>query len=236
MEYDWTMFFDDFADEFHPSFKKQISQQLWAKGEQTGIKQFQKYNFQLMVGMKPIDLAVKDDKVLITVEIITPTSFAFPTKISWFLRENKDLIENIHKSEVSEDQVEINWENNFPLGSVLEHISPYRRTKSEKNGIGFDVDYYYNNLPDVEIEFYFKKEPTNVDLKELNVFLSDYKDKWNVVKKDKPIEYISVITNESDKYFLVMDIGVDNTIRLINDLLNKLGDKYNEFITKVNVR
>ena len=48
MSYDWAMFFEEYAGELNSTFKKELSSQLLAKGNLTGIKNFEKYNFQLM--------------------------------------------------------------------------------------------------------------------------------------------------------------------------------------------
>jgi len=236
MEYNWTMFFSDFAEGFHPSFEKQISQQLWDKGEQTGIKQFQKYNFQLIIGMAPLNLDVQDKRVIITVEFITPTSFSFPVQISWFMKGNICDLKNFHKSEVTEDMVDINWEKNFPIDKVLEHISPYRRTKADKNQIGIDVDYFHFSLPDIELQLFFKSNPTDGQLKQINDSLMKFWENWNQRKKDKPIEFISGVNSESDRFIIVIDTGIKNTSRMINELLKELGGLYSEIINKIEVK
>lgn len=56
MENDWTYFSEEYAGDFHPAFQTEMSRQLRAKGAQgTGIKGFDKYPFQLIVGMIDLD-------------------------------------------------------------------------------------------------------------------------------------------------------------------------------------
>ena len=135
------------------SFKKELSEQLWSKGDKTGIKQFQKHNFQLMVGMKPMNIRKLEDRVIATIELITPTSWSLPTTISWKTKQGNMAL--AHKSEVSSESIEFNWETDFPIEKVEAHISPYKKSKAEKNGFGFNAEYYYLLIPDVELQVFF---------------------------------------------------------------------------------
>lgn len=234
MTYDWTMFFDEFADELHPTFKKELSEQLLTKGDTTGIKQFQKYNFQLIVGMKPMNIKKLEDRVIATIEFITPTSWSLPTTISW--KTKKIAMELAHKSEVSSHSIEFNWESDFPIDKVLAHISPYKKSKAEKNGFGFDAEYYYLLLPDVELEVFFKDEACNEIINSINDSLKEFNQAWNQNKKGKEIEFISNLTRNESCYSIIMDIGLKNTIRTVNELLKLMGDKHSDLIERIKIK
>lgn len=234
MAYDWTMFFDEFGGELHPTFKKELSEQLWSKGDRTGIKQFQKHNFQLIVGMKPMNIKKLEDRVIATIEFITPSSWSLPTTISW---QTKQIdMELAHKSEVSSELIEFNWENDFPIDKVEAHISPYKKSKAEKNGFGFHAEYYYLLIPDVELVVYFKNEPTTDTIDLINNSLQEFNRTWNQSKKGKEIEFISNLTRNESHYSIVMDIGLKNSIRTVNELLKLIGNKHSDLIEKVKIK
>jgi len=131
MAYDWTIFFDEFASDFHPSFQKELNRQLFEKGSNgTGIKEFEKHNLQLIVGMKDLELHVEDNKVFAKIEFITPTSFSFPVNIFWTAEASVDLLE-IHKHDISKISVAINWGDNFPLDKILPHLVDTERYDGE---------------------------------------------------------------------------------------------------------
>ena len=118
MAYDWTIFL---TDEFHPTFQKELSRQLLEKGsEVTGIENFEKYNFQLIVGITDPEIKLVGDKVFAKIDFITPASFQFPVEIYWTSKNSDNLLE-IHKKDISGLGVEINWNEKIPL----EAISPY---------------------------------------------------------------------------------------------------------------
>lgn len=121
MAYDWTMFFDDFAEDFHPTFRKELSKQLFAKGSDTGIDKFDSHNVQLIVGMTDPQLKQVENKVYALVEFITPTSFSFPVHICWTTSYTETSLE-IHKHDVSNAKLEINWAPGFPLEQILPHL------------------------------------------------------------------------------------------------------------------
>jgi hypothetical protein len=234
MAYDWTMFFDEFGGELHQSFKKELSQQLLEKGDNTGIKQFQKHNFQLMVGMIPMDIRKEKDKVMATIEFITPTSWSIPTTISW--TTNKMELELAHKSEVSSDSIDFKWEDESLKDKVEPHIAPYKKSKAEKNGFGFNAEYFYLLIPDVELEVFFKADLHQETINSINDFLQEFHQEWNKNKKGKEIEFISNLTKSEAHYSVVMDIGLKNTVRTINELLKSIGEKYSHLIEKVKIK
>jgi len=113
---------DDFAKDFHPTFQKELSKQLFEKGELvTGIKNFNNYNFQLIVGIINPRPTLIGTRIEAIIEFITPDAFAFPVIIYWTTFDLAELPE-IHKKDISKTSVEINWMENFPLQEVLAHL------------------------------------------------------------------------------------------------------------------
>jgi len=120
MSYDWTLFL---TEEFHPTFQKEISKQLFEKGKVgTGIDNFDQLNFQLIIGMHDINLRVFENKVLAKIDFITPGSFSIPIDICWSTQNKVNLLE-IHKNDISKINIEINWCENFPLESILPYMN-----------------------------------------------------------------------------------------------------------------
>jgi len=236
MSYDWTMFFDEFAGGLNPTFKKELSSQLLAKGDLTGIKNFKKYNFQLIVGAKPLDIKTNKNKAFATIEFITPTSWSFPTRISWSAKKENISIELLHTKKVNKDLIDFNWEKDFPLQEVKKHLSPYKKTKGEKNSLGFDVEYFYILIPDIELEIYTEKELTSEVKEKISNYLQSILTNWNRSKKEKEIEFISDITTEDNHYLITMDIGLNNSIKTVNFFLQKLSDKFEKEIIKIKVK
>ncbi|MES2772698.1 MAG: hypothetical protein V4722_00845 [Bacteroidota bacterium] len=234
---EWVMFFDEFASDFHPTFEKELSRQLYEKGsEGTGIKQFGKYGFQLIVGMKDIHLKVVENKVFAKIDFITPTSWSFSVDIYWSANEENDVLQ-IHKKDVLVSKVEVNWANNFPLEKILPHIRPYRVDKKSKTGFNFDVEYYYFLLPDISLEFEFLTPLSNQSIIEINTFFKDFTYKWNDQKKGKEIQQISELRKEDENnYSVVTDIGLKNNIRLIAELLKEFSAEFGNLpIVKVTI-
>jgi len=236
MDYDWVMYMDEFGEKIHDSFRKQLSIQLFEKGDNTGIKNFKKYNFQLMVGMIPLQIKIEEYVVHASVQFITPTSFSFPIRINWMTKQINESIESLHESNIEGKEIEFNWGENFPLEHIKEHISPYRNTKSTKNGYKFDVEYYYTLIPDVELELYFEGNLVDAEITEINEILKNFKENWNSIRKGKEIESISEIGREEDHYTIVMDIGLKNTIRLISKLLEKINDRFGNKLELVKIK
>lgn len=116
MKYDWTIFL---SDEFHPSFQKELSRQLLEKGSiGTGIKNFKKYNFQLIVGIRNPEIKQIGNKVFAKIDFITPGSFQIPTEIYWTSKDSKNLLE-IHKNDISKINIEIDWNEKIPMDNIL---------------------------------------------------------------------------------------------------------------------
>lgn len=118
MAYDWTLFLNN---EFHPTFQKELSRQLFEKGSiGTGIENFDTYDFQLIIGIHDPEIRKVGNKVFAKVDFITPGSFEIPVEIYWTAENSDDLLE-LHKNDVSNIEVEINWSEKIPF----ENIVPY---------------------------------------------------------------------------------------------------------------
>ena len=127
MTYDWTIFLND---EFHPTFQKELSRQLLEKGSTgTGIKEFEKYNFQLIVGISDPEIKQIGNKVFAKVDFITPGSFQIPIEIYWTSKDSKNLLE-IHKSDISKLNIEINWNEKIPLENILPFMDELEEPES----------------------------------------------------------------------------------------------------------
>jgi len=238
MAYDWTMFFDEFAGDLHPTFQKELSRQLFEKGATgTGIKQFDKYNFQLIVGMKDLNKKLVDNKVLAKIEFITPTSFSFPVDICWYSDTSTDLLE-LHKQDITNLNVVFSWGDNFPLQQILPHIRPYRVDKKAKTKLNFDIEYFYYLLPDISLEFHYSKSLDKDEIKSLDTFLLAFNTDWNEKNKGKEIQFISNTTEIGNNvYQVVTDIGLANSIKTITDLLKSYSDNLGNLqTTKISIR
>ena len=238
MAYDWTMFFDEFAGDFHSTFQKELSRQLFEKGQTgTGIKQFDKYNFQLIVGMTDLAKKLVDNIVLAKIDFITPTSFSFPVDIGWYSDKFTDMLE-LHKQDITNLNVVFCWIDKFPLQLVLPHIRPYRVDKKAKTDLNFDVEYYYYLLPDISLEFHFSKSLVKDEIKRLDTFLSTFNLDWNEKNKGKEIQFISNVTEIGNNvYQVVLDIGLKNSIKTITNLLKSYSDNLGHLqLTKITIR
>lgn len=207
-------------DNFHESFKKELGIQLLEKGDETGIKNFKKYEFQIGLGLIPLDLKIKDNRVYGKIDFITPTSFGFPVTITWKLKNNRIPLEQIHQSQIKPEEIDFSWTTDFPLEKIQEHLLPYRKTKKTKNGFGFDVEYFHNLFPDIELEIVIKNKLSRSTIKQLNEALSEFWEKWNNQKKGKEIELISEITTENNQLKIIFDFGLNNTNRILKNVLD----------------
>ena len=235
---DWAMFFDEFAADFHPTFKKQLAQQLFKKGSNgTGINQFEKYDFQLIVGMDDLNKRLVDNKVVAKIDFITPTSYSFPVDIFWYSDNFTDLLE-LHKQDISYLNVVFDWADNFPLQKILPHIRPYRVDKKTKTSLNFDVEYFYYLLPDISLEFHFLKGLDKDEVKSIDTFLSSFNFDWNEKNKGKEIQFIGNMTEIGNNvYQVVTDIGLSNNIKTITNLLKSYSDNLGHLQTaKISIR
>ncbi|MCL9806829.1 hypothetical protein NAT51_14940 [Flavobacterium amniphilum] len=119
MAYDWALFLND---EFHPTFQKELSRQLLEKGTAgTGIKNFENYDFQLIVGLRDPEIKQIGNKVFAKIDFITPSSYHIPIEIYWASKDMDNLLE-VHKNDVSEIQLEINWYEKIPMENILPYM------------------------------------------------------------------------------------------------------------------
>lgn len=235
---DWAMFFDEFASDFHATFRKQLAQQLFKKGNtQTGINQFEKYDFQLIVGMHDLNKTLVDNKVVAKIEFITPTSYSFDVDIFWYTDKFADLLE-LHKQDITDLNVVFDWADNFPLQQILPHLRPYRVDKKAKTNLNFDIEYFYYLLPDISLEFHFLKALDKDKVKSLDTFLSKFNTEWNEENKGKQIHFISNMTEMGNNvYQVVTDIGLSNNIKTITNLLKSYSDNLGHLqTTKISIR
>lgn len=238
MAYDWTMYFDDFAGDFHPTFQKELSKQLFDKAEAgTGIKKFGKYDFQLMVGMTDLNKKLVGKKVIARIDFITPTSFSFPVDIYWY-SDNFTNLSELHKQDITNLNIVFSWGDNFPLQQVLQHIKPYRIDKKGKTHLNFDVEYYYYSLPDISLEFHFPMALDKGEIMSLDNFISGFKLEWNQNNKGKEIQFNSNITKIGNNiYEAITDLGLANNIETITYLLNAYSENMKDLqTTKIIIR
>lgn len=116
MNYDWALFL---SEEFHPTFQKELSKQLFENGiTGTGFKNFHELDFQIIVGMNDFEIKQKDNKMFVKIDFITPGSYSIPVEIYWTIEDLSNLSE-IHKKDISNINIEINWADNFPYEEIL---------------------------------------------------------------------------------------------------------------------
>lgn len=72
--------------------------------------------------MNDVNLRVFEKKVFAKVDFITPGSFSIPIDIFWTTENKVNLLE-IHKNDVSNINIEINWCENFPLEEILPYMN-----------------------------------------------------------------------------------------------------------------
>lgn len=119
MAYDWTLFLNE---EFHPTFQKELSRQLFEKGSVgTGIENFENYDFQLIVGLRDSEIKQIGNKVFAKIDFITPGSYQIPIEIYWTSKDSDNLLE-VHKNDVSEIDLEINWNEKIPMENILPYM------------------------------------------------------------------------------------------------------------------
>lgn len=229
-----TLFFEAFAGDFHSSFKEAMSEQLFAKGEQTGLKQFSKLNVQLMVGMNPLEMRVEGQKVIALVNFITPNSFTYETRVSWSSNDSTINPETLHLHQVEAETIDFNWEPGFPLEAVNHHITPNRKTKSPKNGLRFDVHYYYTSIPDVALELYPKRAVNQAHQLLLQQAMQAFWTQWNDAHPGKELQFVSEISMQEDHYLLVLDLGLKSTMWTVGEVLKTIS-ACADFLARVDV-
>ena len=122
--YNWVLFLNN---EFHLSFQKKMSEQLFEKGsEGTGISNFKKLNFQLIVGLQDLEIEEKNGSTYIKIDFVTPGSFSIPIYIFWESTELDDT-KNLYKRDVTNIDIDFYWDEHFPIDKILsfmEEIEP----------------------------------------------------------------------------------------------------------------
>ena len=220
---DWTIsWLIDVNGILHPTFKKKLAQQLWEKAEKgTKINNFEKYNFQLFLEEKHLNLRKNKNQILFSIEIITPTSFGLPFDV-YLNAENIEKEEDIFKKDISELNVEFEWGENFPLEEVKKHIRPYRKDKKSKTGYLFEVHYFYYSFPDIQLKLKLNSG-SSFDKKlleaQLKAFQSLHKEKVN-------IQSIFVSDLKDNEFVLIFDFGLKVSRTILKKLLNFIDKEF----------
>ena len=116
MAFDWALFL---SDEFHPTFQKELSKQLFEKGSiGTGFKNFEELDFQIIIGMHDSEIKQVENKMFAKIDFITPGSFSIPVEIYWTTEDSSNF-SKIHKNDISNMNIEFNWGENFPFDEIL---------------------------------------------------------------------------------------------------------------------
>lgn len=217
---DWVTFYDTYAADFHPTFKKELSEQLLDKiSALTGHKNFCKYGFLLLIGLDDLHERIIDNKMYAYIKIITPVSISINAWIYWYCNSCQDLRE-LHKRDITGMDVVFEWNSDFPLEEVASYLRPRKREKKEKTGLKFNLEYYYYSLPDITVELYFSQQLSREEMKEINIFIYNFYKEWNSRYAHKAINYISELGIIDDNTcFFIADVGLKNNISVINNLL-----------------
>jgi len=234
---EWVTFFDEYAGNFHPSFKHKLAKQLFEKGSaETGISGFPKYDFMLLIGQENLQLQQIQEYMFALVAFITPPAFSKPVWICW-KAEGVDLA-FLHTKDVSNIEVDFHWGGNFPKEEIMPYLKPYKKEKTDKSGLHFDVEYYHNAFPDILLEIVFVKPPGIDQVDSISSAIADFAATWNSNNKDKFINYVSSLTKKDDGvYEVVADMGLDNSIKTIGLLLKTLSEKVQpNAISKIKVK
>lgn len=234
---EWATFFYEYAGDFHSSFKEKLAKQLFAKGSsETGIRGFEKFDFQILIGQQDLKMQQIENNMFALVSFITPSAYSLPVWIYW-TTEGTD-VSNLHTQDVSSNNVEFHWGGNFPKEEVLPYLKPYKKEKKAKFNLHFDIEYYHNAFPDVSIEIDFVKSPEKEQLEAISRFFKDFADGWNNQNKDKFINYISLLIKKGENvYEIIADFGPNNSIKTIKTMLKEMSEKMQpNVISKIMVK
>lgn len=231
----WASFYY-FAEDFHPTFKEELSKQLLDKiSIKTGLKQFEKYNFILLIGMDEMHKQIINKKMYAYISLVTPISLSIGVWVYWY-SEAFDNLEELHKQDITNIPVVIDWNIDFPLAEVLSYTRPRRKDKKEKTGFGFDVEYYHYSFPDVSIEFCYSRQLEEEEVKELNIFLKKFYDRWNSEHEAKAINFYHLLAstgvNNNNVYIVSFDFGLNNNSRTITSLLKQYAEQLTDLPTE----
>ncbi|RZJ98722.1 MAG: hypothetical protein EOO46_24500 [Flavobacterium sp.] len=222
---EWVTFFDEYSGDFHPSFKLKLAKQLSEKGsKETGIKGFDKYDFQLLIGQEDLKLQEVQGYMFALVDFITPPAYSQPVWICW-KAEGVDL-RQLHSKDVSNIDIHFHWGGNFPKEETLPYLKPYKKEKKAKTGLHFDIEYYYNAFPDISFEINFTKPPLKGQVSNINNFVAEFAESWNRKNPDNAINQISPLTKKDKNVFeIVADIGTGNSMKTVGLFLKELSGK-----------
>lgn len=221
---EWVTFFDEFAGDFHQSFKEKLAKQLFEVGStETGISGFQKYNFMLLIGQEDLKMQQIDNNVFALVSFITPPALTRPVWIYW-TAESKQ-VSKLHTHDVSTINIQFHWGGGFPTEEVLACLKPYKKVKKGKTGLHFDIYYYHNAFPDISLEFNFTKKLVEEEINVFNSLISEFIASWNTKSKDNAINYFSpLIGIGENSYEVIFDFGQKTPIEVLDSLLKTLSD------------
>jgi hypothetical protein len=234
---EWVAFFDEYAGDLHPSFKQKLAKQLFEKGStETGIRGFEKYYFQLLVGQEDLKLQQVQDYMFASAIFISPASSSHSVWICW-KAEGVDVTA-LHKQDVNNINIEFHWGGHFPKDEVLPYLKPYKKEKKAKTNLNFDIEYYHTTFPDVSLEIIFATPPQKEQLENIDNLVADFVSAWNNNNKDKIINYVSSLTMKDKNVFeVVADFGLHNSIKIVSLLLKELSGKVEpHLINKVLVK
>ena len=222
---EWVTFFDEYAGDFHPSFKQKLAMQLFQSGsKETGITGFEKYYFQLLVGQQDLKLQEVQGYMFAMVDFITPPAFSQPVWICW-KAEEADL-NQLHTKDVSNIDVDFHWGGNFPKEKILPYLKPYKKDKKAITGLHFDIEYYYNAFPDISFVITFAKPPLKEQVSNFNNVIAEFADNWNKRNREKVINQISPLTEKDKNVFeVVADMGTGNSMKTVGLFLKELSGK-----------
>ena len=229
---------DQTVAEFSDSFKQELNDQLFLKGGETGIKGFERHQFFLLIGLEPIQMTESDGKMHACIRFGVPPSYTFYAWINWTSKgASSGPLAELHKTEVSKESIDFNWDlERFPIQEVTQLIKPSKRSKSPKNGLKFDVDYYYTAIPDIEVVIH--AEGRNLERIAEAVYESTvaFNNELFNSNPEKNFQMIGEPRLEDGKITLIMDIGLKNTMRTINHLFKRYSEDIGDQISKIELR
>jgi len=232
---EWASFYDEYAGDFHPSFKQKLAKQLFEKGSaETGIRGFEKHYFMLLIGREDLKLQQVEDNMFALIDFITPPAFSLSVWIYW--KAAGMDVTTLHKQDVNNINIEFHWGGNFPIDEVLPFLRPYKKEKKGKTNLNFDIEYYHNAFPDISLEIIFAKPPQKEQVENIDNFLADFVNAWK--NKDKIINHVSpLIKKDKNVFEVVVDFGLDNSIKTVSLLLKELSGKVEpDLVNKVLVK
>ena len=231
-DFDWTSFYD-FAEDFHPSFRKELSKQLLQKiSLKTKCKQFEKYNFQILIGLDDLHMQIHNNKMYALVSLITPVSLSIPTWIYWYSEDISYTLSDLHRQDISNVSVVIEWNIDFPLEEVVSYMRPRKIDKAKKTGYNFNIEFYYFSFPDFSLEFQFQQPLKDSEIDRINRFIADFQNEWNNLHADKIINYMSQLELVDDKTYLVTtDFGLKNNSKTLTEFFKSYNNSFQELTT-----